>query len=203
MMVRVLSFILLSFAFLAGCATSAPGPHRDTSSSHPATANPTSNQFANSLRLCRTHISNAPQANQHREITPYTPFIRVKGVAVARAPVRSCLSSGFGPRRGGAGRFHKGIDLYTDAPRTIVAAADGKVIQLGTQRGFGKTVLVQHKNGVQTRYAHLSSYAAGVKIGTSVRAGRKLGETGRTGNATAIHLHYEILVDGKPINPLN
>ena len=105
-------------------------------------------------------------------------------------------------RRGGASSFHYGFDLYTGRPAPIYAGGDGVIEAAETMRGYGKTLLIRHGNGVETRYAHLSSYAPGISRGARVRMGDKIGVTGRTGNATAVHLHYEILVDGKRHNPL-
>ncbi len=177
---------LLAVTGLAACATSPP---------------PTQ-QGAARLKLCDTRVSNAPQTNRSGYVIEYAPYKQVRGVSVARAPVAACLSSGFGPRRGGAGRLHKGIDLFTGEPRAIIAAAPGRIIEVGRQRGFGRTVLIRHRNGVTTRYAHLSSFAPDVREGARVAAGAVIGQTGQSGNATAIHLHYEILVDGKAVNPL-
>lgn len=114
-----------------------------------------------------------------------------------------CLSSGFGPRRGGAGSLHKGIDIYTADERPIIAAASGRIDFVGVQRAFGRTIVITHKKGVATRYAHLSSFSKNIKAGSRITAGDIIGQTGKSGNASAVHLHYEILIDGKPVNPLN
>lgn len=98
--------------------------------------------------------------------------------------------------------MHKGIDIYTGRPALVRAAAGGRVVQAGRMRGFGRTVLIRHANGVETRYGHLSSFAPGMKTGKRLAAGAAIGKTGRTGNATAVHLHYEILSGGRAINPL-
>ena len=184
-------FLFLSlFGFAAGCATTTP--------SGPTTG------YTENLRLCnKTFISNAPAADRSGHIIGYAPLINVRGVNLARAPVRACLSSGFGPRRGGAGSLHKGIDLYTGDRRAVYAAASGRIVNVGVKRGFGQTILIRHRNGVTTRYAHLSSFTANVHEGARINAGQVIGRTGRTGNATAVHLHYEIIVDGVQINPLH
>jgi len=179
-------FVILLLLSVNACATSP---------SDPVTSNA-------ELKLCKTRVSNAPRTDNAGYIVNYNPFIEVRGITLARSPVSGCLSSGFGPRRGGAGRLHKGIDLYTGEPRVIIAAATGDVIEVGNQRGFGRTILIRHRNGVMTRYAHLSSYAPHIREGMRVKAGTLLGRTGKSGNATAVHLHYEILVKGKAINPL-
>ena len=127
---------------------------------------------------------------------------RVSGATLARAPVRGCLSSGFGPRHDRAGT-HAGIDLSTRHPHPIYAAGAGVVESIGTINGYGKTVLIQHNARVKTRYGHLSSYDSKIHVGHKVRQGDVIGRTGKTGNATAVILHYEIIVDGAPRDPLS
>jgi murein DD-endopeptidase MepM/ murein hydrolase activator NlpD len=158
------------------------------------------------LSLCPgVFVSNAPATNAYRGVVAYTPYAYVRGVAVARAPVEGCVSSGYGPRSTARGRtaFHNGLDLYTGAPRLAVAGAGGRVIFAGEQRGYGLTVDIDHGRGVATRYAHLSGLAPGVRAGARLAAGDAVGRTGKSGNATAVHLHYEILVDGQAIDPLH
>lgn len=153
------------------------------------------------LALCDgISVSNAPATDAYRRVVGYTPFARIRGKLIARTPVEGCLSSAFGPRRGGAGAFHEGVDLYTGSPAPVAAAGDGLVRLSASLRGYGRTIEIDHGDGVVTRYAHLSR--AAVRTGAKVRAGELIGETGRTGNATAVHLHYEILVDGRPLDPL-
>lgn len=147
-------------------------------------------------------VSNAPPADRRGYLIDYNSQATVAGRILARAPVQACLSSGFGPRRGGAGNVHRGVDLYTRAPRAVYAAGDGVVESVGALRGYGRTILIAHNARVQTRYAHLSAFARGLKPGARVRAGEVIGKTGDSGNATAVHLHYEIIVDGRPRNPL-
>ena len=191
-MVRVGKVLSASLAmlFAAACAT------------QPNDRAQSAKGFSTSLKLCDMRVSNAPSTDRAGRVARFDPFIVVRGVSLARAPVTGCLSSGFGKRRGGAGSLHKGIDLYTGGARPIYAAGDGRIVQLGSQRGFGRTVLIRHRNGVETRYAHLSDFASGLKIGSKISAGSVIGRTGSTGNATGVHLHYEILVSGKAINPL-
>lgn len=158
---------------------------------------------ASNLALCSgVSISNAPAASGSREILNYSPFTEVRGVTLARAPVDACVSSAYGPRTGGAGSFHEGVDLYTGSPRTVFAGGNGRVKSITDQRGYGLVIEIAHANGVITRYAHLSSVAPELREGERVSAGQPIARTGRTGNATAVHLHYEILVDGRPLDPL-
>ena len=173
----------------AGCATTPP--------------HSLSGAAGDSLKLCAgMGISNAPPADVHGAVIGYAPIVKIDGASLMRAPVEACLSSGFGPRKGGAGSFHDGVDLYTRAPAPIVAGGDGVVEAVQTLRGYGRTILIRHNKDVETRYAHLSSYARGLKAGARVRRGELIGYSGKTGNATAVHLHYEILIDGEPKNPI-
>ncbi|WP_411820167.1 M23 family metallopeptidase [Hyphococcus formosus] len=159
--------------------------------------------IAPKLALCSgTSISNAPPIDGRRNIIGYDPVTDIRGVLIYRAPVSSCVSSGFGPRRGGAGSFHHGVDLYTRAPSAVYAGADGRVESVGSLRGYGKTIVITHASGIKTRYAHLSEYVRGLRRGDRVKRGAVIGRTGNTGNATAVHLHYEIIIDGKTHNPL-
>lgn len=156
------------------------------------------------LELCPgVHVSNAPASNAYRGVIGYTPFAIVRGITIARAPVAACISSAYGPRATSRRvAFHNGLDLYTGAPRAVVAGAGGRVAFAGDQRGYGLTVEIDHGRGVSTLYAHLSDLAPGVRDGARIGAGASVGRTGRSGNATAVHLHYEIRVDGRPFDPL-
>lgn len=155
------------------------------------------------LELCRgVSVSNPPATDGYARVLAYTPFTAVRNVVIARAPVEGCVSSAFGPRKGGAGAFHDGLDLFTGSPRVVVAGGDGRYVSAGTRRGYGLTVEIDHGHGVATLYAHLSDLAPGVREGARIRGGASVGRTGRSGNATAVHLHYEVRVDGRPLDPL-
>lgn len=96
-------------------------------------------------------------------------------------------------------RQHKGIDIQAPMRSHVIATADGVVSFAGTQRGYGKVVKVDHGGGFQTVYAHLDSCV--VTQGESVRAGAILGRLGQTGNASTHHVHYEVVRNGKPMDP--
>lgn len=182
-------FGLFAFLALAACAT-APSPQES------------STNFSQSLRVCPGHVSNAPGMDGRRQIAGYNAFTQVSGVILARAPTKGCVSSGYGPRRGGAGSFHYGLDIFTNAPTPIYASGDGIVEEVKSARGYGRMVLIRHSARVKTRYAHLSSYERGLEPGDRVRKGMLIGYTGDSGNATAVHLHYEILVNDRARDPL-
>lgn len=179
----------LMFLALAACAT-APTPQGNLTN------------FNQSMRVCPGHVSNAPGMDSRRQIADYSAFTQVSGVTLARAPTNGCVSSGYGPRRGGAGSFHHGLDIFTNAPTPIYASGDGVVEEVKSARGYGRMVLIRHSTRVKTRYAHLSSYEQGLRPGDRVRKGMLIGYTGDTGNATAVHLHYEILVNDRARDPL-
>lgn len=106
------------------------------------------------------------------------------------------LSSGFGQRDG---RMHKGIDIARPDTYTIMAADTGRVIFAGNDGGYGNKVVVDHGNGMKTVYAHLASIT--VKSGQTVEQGKRIGVMGRTGWATGVHLHFEVIVNGAYKNP--
>lgn len=139
---------------------------------------------------------NVPRLGAAREILSYRPFIRVRGKLLATTPVRGvCVTSGFGRRWG---RLHKGVDYAprkrAGRPPRIYAAADGVVREVRYYRGYGRTVVIEHGDGVFTRYAHLSRFAFGLREGRRVRFGRPLGRMGRSGRRRmGVHLHYEVL----------
>ncbi|WP_185806994.1 M23 family metallopeptidase [Bacillus sp. HMF5848] len=99
------------------------------------------------------------------------------------------------------GKFHKGIDIAQPYDRTIRSSDNGIVEFAGWDGGYGKKVVVNHRNGYKTIYAHLSNI--NVSVGDTVERGRKLGIMGSTGNSTGIHLHFEIYKNGRLQNPLD
>jgi murein DD-endopeptidase MepM/ murein hydrolase activator NlpD len=112
------------------------------------------------------------------------------------------VSSEFGMRVhpvSGQRRMHTGIDLAVDEGVPVKAAADGKVIFAGDGGGYGNLVKIDHGNGIETRYAHNSVLK--VKAGDSVKRGQVVSLAGHSGVATGDHLHYEVRVDGEPVNP--
>lgn len=97
-------------------------------------------------------------------------------------------------------RMHNGIDLANQHGTPIVATADGTVSYVGSRSGYGLCVVIDHGYGVETFYAHLSGTT--VRIGQTARRGDMIGSMGRTGRTTGTHLHYEVRVAGRAVNPL-
>lgn len=99
-------------------------------------------------------------------------------------------------------RAHKGTDYAAASGTPIKAAGDGKVIHAGRKGGFGNAVVLQHGNNITTLYAHMRSFARGIRAGRRVTQGQVIGYVGSSGLATGPHLHYEFRVNGAPRNPV-
>ncbi len=112
------------------------------------------------------------------------------------------ISSGFGyrsdPFNGGAA-FHAGLDFKGPIGAPIHAAAKGVVSFAGVKQGYGNCIEVDHGNGLMTRYAHMSRFVA--RLGQPVRAGEVIGAIGNTGRSTGPHLHFEVRINDRPVNP--
>ena len=112
-------------------------------------------------------------------------------------------TSGFGKRAQptkGASTYHKGVDWATPTGTAVFASCGGTVAKAGWGSGYGYVVYINHEDGRQTRYAHLSKVL--VKVGQKVRQGEKIALSGNTGVSTGPHLHFEILINGVQVNPL-
>jgi murein DD-endopeptidase MepM/ murein hydrolase activator NlpD len=113
------------------------------------------------------------------------------------------VTSEFGPRkdpRAGAWRKHTGVDLSAPKGTPVLATAPGRVVFGGRDRGgYGKLVKLDHGNGIQTWYAHLSRRA--VRQGERVHRGQQVGRVGNTGRTTGSHLHYEVRLHGQAVDP--
>lgn len=122
-----------------------------------------------------------------------------------RTPVDGArMSSGFGMRRHpvlGYSKMHKGVDFAAPTGTPIYAAGDGRIEKAGRFSSFGNYVRIAHRNDLDTAYAHMSKIAPGVKPGSRVKQGQLIGYVGTTGRSTGPHLHYEVLVANKQVNP--
>lgn len=138
---------------------------------------------------------------------PRGEFFRENGESAKRGLIRTPvegarMSSGFGMRFHpilGYSRMHQGLDFAAPTGTPVLASAGGTVIMAGWGGGYGNVVQIRHSNGLVTRYAHLSRI--GVKQGQTVAQGARIGAVGSTGLSTGPHLHYEVWVNGKPVNP--
>ena len=100
-------------------------------------------------------------------------------------------------------RLHSGVDLAAPTGTPIYASGDGIVEKAGWSSGYGKKVEIKHVNGFETGYGHMSRIADGMKPGVRVRQGQVIGYVGSTGNSTGPHLHFEIKVNGRVVDPLS
>jgi murein DD-endopeptidase MepM/ murein hydrolase activator NlpD len=118
-------------------------------------------------------------------------------------PAHGWLTGTFGGRSDpftGEPGFHQGLDISTEKGQPVLATADGRVESASYTGDYGNLIVVRHDFGLTTRYGHLGGFA--VKPGASVHRGDVIGFVGSTGRSTGAHLHYEILANGKLINPL-
>jgi murein DD-endopeptidase MepM/ murein hydrolase activator NlpD len=119
-------------------------------------------------------------------------------------PVRGYLSSKFGNRTDpftGQPDFHSGIDISTPLGTKVVAPADGVVVTCAEKGAYGRSIIIDHGQGMVTRYGHLASYL--VRPGQRVRRGDQIGQVGNTGRSQAPHLHYEVWVRDQAQNPIH
>jgi murein DD-endopeptidase MepM/ murein hydrolase activator NlpD len=117
--------------------------------------------------------------------------------------VTGWLSSGFGMRSDpftSQPEFHAGLDISADKGTPVHATADGTIKMAGYDGNYGNCVMIDHGFGIATRFGHLSGFA--VTVGQKVKRGQVVGYVGATGRATGSHLHYEILINGRAVNPL-
>nr|WP_174826057.1 M23 family metallopeptidase [Ruegeria arenilitoris] len=136
------------------------------------------------------------QLNLYRLAAEKAPFAN---------PVKSVVrfTSGYGTRRDpktGGRRMHNGVDFAGAQGTDIFATADGVVTHAGWQSGFGRLVKIRHAFGIETLYAHNTKIR--VKVGQRVSRGDHIADMGSTGRSTGTHLHYEVRVNGKPVNPM-
>jgi murein DD-endopeptidase MepM/ murein hydrolase activator NlpD len=117
-------------------------------------------------------------------------------------PVDGRITGAYGTRVdpfSGEGEYHTGIDMAAAVGTAVSAAADGTVTQAGWYEGYGRLVIIDHGNGYQTYYGHLSR--VDVLEGQSLRQGEQVGAVGTSGHSTGPHLHYEVRIGGVPVNP--
>ena len=125
---------------------------------------------------------------------------------LVRKPVNNAIMrSGFGGRRHpilGYTKMHTGVDWAAPYGTPIFASGNGIVEKVGWEGGYGKYIRVKHNNGYETAYGHMSAYAKGMEPGRRIRQGQVIGFVGSTGLSTGAHVHYEILVNGRFVDPM-
>jgi murein DD-endopeptidase MepM/ murein hydrolase activator NlpD len=127
--------------------------------------------------------------------------------ALMRTPIDGArLSSGFGYRRHpvlGYSKLHQGTDFAAPKGTPIYAAGAGQIERIGWQGGYGNAIIIRHNKEYQTLYGHMSGFAPGMGPGRRVQQGDIIGYVGSTGMSTGPHLHYEVHLNAKPIDPLS
>ena len=125
---------------------------------------------------------------------------------LVRKPVSNAIMrSGFGGRRHpilGYVKMHTGVDWATPYGTPIFASGNGVIEKAGWEGGYGKFIRIKHNNGYETAYGHMSAFAKGMEPGKRVRQGQVIGFVGSTGMSTGAHVHYEILVNGRFVDPM-
>jgi len=126
--------------------------------------------------------------------------------ALMRTPIDGArLSSGFGKRKHpilGYTKQHTGVDFAAPRGTPIYAAGNGSISFAGTKGGYGRYIRIRHNGTYSTAYAHMKGFASGMRTGTRVNQGQIIGYVGTTGRSTGPHLHYEIIKNGRPTNPM-
>ena len=169
------------------------------------------NNLKNLTKIRENLITNLTKEISNKE----ADFIRIKDYILKNNsliaatpsiwPLKGYISSGFQWRTNpltGKKEFHKGIDIAGPIGTPLVSTADGIITRAeNNPYGYGKLIEVTHGFGFSTRYAHLNSIS--VKIGQFVKRGQVIGSRGSTGWSTGPHLHYEVRINNKPVNPMN
>lgn len=160
------------------------------------------NGFQSSLEVLNEKILKEP-VNSIAKIGTKTTVSRGGSINYGVVSGRR-ISSAYGSRIHpitGKRTFHDGVDIAAGYGVGVYAYTDGKVVETGWNGGYGNSILIDHGNGLRTRYAHLSKIS--VRSGQKVKTGERIGAVGSSGTSTGSHLHFEVIVNGKTKNPLN
>ncbi|MGA2127293.1 MAG: M23 family metallopeptidase [Xanthobacteraceae bacterium] len=128
-----------------------------------------------------------------------------KKFLVRKPVINAIMRSGYGFRKHpllGFTKMHTGVDWAAPIGTPIYASGNGAVEKAGWESGYGKYVRLRHNNGYETAYGHMSAFARGIQPGVRVRQGQVIGYVGSTGQSTGPHVHYEILVNGRFVDPM-
>ena len=146
----------------------------------------------------------AKMTHLEKDLHAYEAVMQGRGYTPSVWPVLGKLESAFGGRRnpfgGGSYEFHTGQDIDAPLGAPVIAGATGNVSFVGWQNGYGQLVIIDHGDGLTTRYGHLSFIA--VSLGATVKRGEIVGKVGSTGRSTGPHLHYEVRINDQPVDPL-
>lgn len=212
MRARSAAIAILAAVASTGCAvTNTPYPPQPPPIVHRPAPGP--NHFTSAapvplhgeLFACASMGANIGAIGARGEVALYRPYIYTAAGPLLRLPAEmACLSSGFGWRgvESGGGRMHNGLDYANPAGGYVYAAGDGWVRFADWRNGYGLVLEIDHGQGVRTLYAHLAEIDANLAPGAFVAAGAAVARMGASGNATGIHLHYEVAVDGLTVDPL-
>ena len=137
-------------------------------------------------------------------------FYDEEGRSAKKFLMRKPMSSGvfrstFGMRKHpilGRYKMHTGVDWAARSGTPVMASGNGTIVHAGWKGGYGKHIRIRHSNGYETTYSHLSGFSKGIKVGASVAQGQIIGYTGSTGLSTGPHLHYEVLVNKRFVDPM-
>ncbi len=154
--------------------------------------------FQSEKGLVRKYLNSSAEVASIGEVLEFSPY-QSAGVEFV-PPIKAKLTSKPGMRRHPIlkkRKFHAGWDYGAPKGTPVKAAAKGKVIHAGNAGAYGKLIKIEHAEGYETRYAHLSKIL--VKVGQSVEAGAHIGNVGSTGRSTGPHLHFEKRLNGKPL----
>lgn len=138
-----------------------------------------------------------PKPPLFKKTKPVTPPTKSAVKTSLVWPSQGTISSGFGVRHG---RMHEGLDITKDKGREVKAAGNGVIAFAGVKNGYGKTVIINHGQGVTTLYAHSAKLY--VKKGMKIKKGVTISKMGTSGRSSGIHLHFEVRKNNKPQNPL-
>jgi len=221
----ILSGALISLALIAGLPTTSqaaarqPATRADAASDdliarsgrlRPLRSAPAKPQKA--LKVLQRPVSYAmpslpkPAQSLVPERVPERPMTALEYAATLRAPLGQLrVSSDYGMRLHPLARrelFHHGIDYAAPSGTPIRAAQDGQITRMAGQKGYGHLVRMSHGHGVETVYGHLLKFMPGLKQGSVVRRGDIIGFVGSTGRSTGPHLHFEVLANGRQMDPL-
>jgi murein DD-endopeptidase MepM/ murein hydrolase activator NlpD len=153
--------------------------------------------------------SNVFEMYRFKRLNSRVEYFNAKGRSVRKSLLRTPIngariSSGFGRRRHpvlGYRKMHKGIDFAAPRGTPIFAAGDGKITHYSRKGAYGNYVRIRHNSKYSTAYGHASRFVRGLRVGSRVKQGQVVAYVGTTGRSTGPHLHYEVLLNGKQINP--